>query len=91
MKTKRVLVNDIMQRGYEYELTQATGRNFHPEFQPELPPKEMLELGVFGGKYVTDCRDEFPSDWFENAHLCSERHEPSLNFFGVNASQPLAE
>ena len=50
----------------------------------------MLELGVFGGKYMTDCRDEFPASWFAHAKLSPERHDPSLNFFGVNASQPLA-
>jgi hypothetical protein len=50
----------------------------------------MLRLGVFGGRYMTDCGDEFPDDWFENARLCPDRHEAGLNFFGVNASQPLA-
>lgn len=83
-------VNDKMQQNYAYVLTEPLGRNFHSDFQPELTPKEMLELGVFGGKYMTDCREEFPKDWFANARLCSERHEPKLNFFGVNASQPLS-
>jgi hypothetical protein len=80
-----------MQSGYHYVLSEPAGRNFHPEFQPELTPKEMLALGVFGGKYMTDCKPEFPADWFENARLCSERHDPALNCFGVNASQPLSE
>ena len=40
---------------------------------------------------MTDCRDEFPAKWFEDARLCSERHDVKLNFFGVNASQPLGE
>jgi hypothetical protein len=50
----------------------------------------MLELGVFGGKYMTDCQGEFPKSWFAEARLSSERHEPKLNFFGVNASLPLS-
>jgi len=66
------------------------GQNFHPDFLPELTPKEMLDLGVFGGKYMTDCGAEFPEDWLANAKLCRERHEPAMNLFGVNASQPLA-
>jgi hypothetical protein len=86
----RVLVNDLMQRGYEYTPTAPAGRRFHPDFRPELTPREMLTLGVFGGKYLTDCRAEFPASWFANAKLCHERHDPALNFFGVNASQPLA-
>ena len=79
-----------MQRDYAYQLTEPVGRNFHADFRPELTPKEMLALGVFGGKYMTDCRDEYPEDWFEKARLCPERHDPARNQFGVNASQPLA-
>jgi hypothetical protein len=79
-----------MQQGYTYELIEPMGENFDPRFKPELTPKEMLALGVFGGKYMTDCRDEFPRDWFTEAKLCPERHDPELNFFKVNASQPLS-
>jgi hypothetical protein len=79
-----------MQRGYRYVLTEPPGRNFDREFTPELTPRQMLELGVFGGRYMTDCRREFPAAWFKKAKLCPERHDPALNCFGVNASQPLA-
>jgi len=80
-----------MQRGYAYELTQPPGRNFDPDFKPELTPREMLELGVFGGKYMTDCRREFPASWFRKAKLSPDGSDPKLNFFGVAASQPLSE
>ena len=80
-----------MQMGYVYFLTEQAGKNFHSEFRPQLSPKQMLELGVFGGKYMSDCTSEFPVDWFEKAQLCSEIHDPALNYFGVNASQTLAE
>lgn len=89
-KYPRIAVNDRMQKGYVYFLTEPVGQNFHPDFRPELTPKQMLELGVFGGKYMTDCTAEYPAEWFENAKLCSERHDPALNCFGVNASQPLS-
>ncbi len=90
MRKRSVEVNDLMQTGYVYFLTEPKGQNFHTDFLPELTPKNMLELGVFGGKYLTDCTAEFPQDWFRNAKLCSEWHDPKLNFFGVNASQPLS-
>ena len=90
MKKALIIVNDKMQNNYRYELTEPAGKNFDTEFKPELTPKEMLELGVFGGKYMTDCRKEFPRSWFEGAKLCSEKHDPKLNFFGINASQPLS-
>ncbi len=79
-----------MQKNYTYFLTEAEGKNLHPDFKPELTPKEMLELGVFGGKYMTDCRNEFPKSWYKKAKLCHEFHDPELNFFGVNASKPLS-
>jgi hypothetical protein len=88
--TRIVVVHDRMQRGYRYTCTAGVGRQFDPTFTPDLTPKEMLELGVFGGKYLTDCRDEFPTSWFTRAKLCHEKHDPTLNYFGVNASQPLS-
>jgi hypothetical protein len=90
MGKKRIVVNDLMQLGYSYRLTAPVGKKFDPDFKPDLTPKEMLELGVFGGKYMTDCRKEFPKTWFKKAKLCHEFHDPKLNFFGINASQPLS-
>lgn len=90
MKTRKVTIDDTMQHDYAYIITEPVGKNFDPDFKPELTPKEMLELGVFGGKYMTDCKNEFPSTWFSKAKLCSSKHEPRLNYFGVNASQPLS-
>lgn len=88
MKTK-IIIHDKMQKGYYY-LTEPMGENFHPEFTPELTPKEMLALGVFGGKYMTDCKEEFPSDWFTNAKLSPQGKNISMNYFGVDASLPLS-
>ncbi len=90
MNKRIVVVNDKMQRNYRYVLTALIGRNFDPEFTPELTPKEMLRLGVFGGKYLTDTRNEFPKSWFAGAKLSPRRRDPSLNLFGVDASQPLS-
>jgi hypothetical protein len=91
VKPRRVVVNDRMQQGYVYLRTEPPGERFHPEFRPQLTPAELLKVGVFGGKYMTDCRAEFPAQWFEGAKLCADRRDPQLNFFRVNASQPLSE
>jgi hypothetical protein len=90
MRRKRIVVHDRMQQGYVYYLTAPVGRQFAPGFVPELTPRQMLQLGVFGGKYMTDCRGEFPASWFTHAKLCATRHDPRLNYFGVNASLPLS-
>lgn len=90
MRPRRIEVNDLMQQGYVYLLTVPTGRRFHPGFRPQLTPRQMLRLGVFGGKYMTDCVEEYPAEWFEGAKLCHQRHDPALNCFGINASQPLS-
>ena len=90
MRPRTVAVNDRMQQGYVYALTAPEGRDFDPAFRPELTPPEMLRLGVFGGKYMTDCRGEFPAGWFMGAKLSPGGRDPALNFFGVDASQPLS-
>ncbi len=83
------MVKDTMQAEYAYTLSEPIGRNFHPDFKPHLTPKEMLELGVFGGKYMTDCQKEFPKSWFTRAKLSSNQSDASLNYFHVHASQSL--
>jgi hypothetical protein len=89
MKTT-ITVNDRMQVNYTYVRVEPPGEGFHPDFAPELTPQEMLALGVFGGKYMTDCRDEFPAAWFANAKLSPGAPDPQLNYFKVAASQPLS-
>ena len=85
-----VIVNDRMQQDYRYQLTAPAGRAFDPEFRPELTPRKMLELGVFCGKYLTDCRAEFPAAWFSKAKLSPASRDCSLNYYAVDASQPLS-
>lgn len=82
-----------MQKGYKYELTQPVGKNFAKNFKPELTPKQMLALGVFGGVYMRDCTKEFPRDWFVRAKFAPpniKKHLAELNYFKINASQPLS-
>jgi hypothetical protein len=87
---RTIVVNDKMQKRYRYALTAPVGRNFDPQFQPDLTPAQMLRLGVFCGKYLTDCRNELPASWFKGAKLSPRGRDCSLNFFGVDASQPLS-
>jgi hypothetical protein len=79
-----------MQKGYAYECVESMGENFDKEFKPDLTPKEMLAMGVFGGKYMTDCQEEFPKDWFTEAKLSLEKKNIELNYFKIDASQPLS-
>jgi hypothetical protein len=90
VKPKKIVANDKMQRGYSYFRTEPAGRNFDEGFEPQLTPAELLAMGVFGGKYMTDCRGEFPANWFKKAKLVEGPRDNSLNYFGVSASQPLS-
>jgi len=87
---KRIVVNDLMQSGYAYTLSEPCGKNFHPDFRPDLTPEEMLNFGFFVGRYITDCQNEFPAAWFRNANLCPDKADPNVNCFGASASQPLS-
>jgi hypothetical protein len=84
-----VVVNDRMQRNYWYEIVALPGEGFAPEFRPNFSPREMLERGVFEGKYCNDCTDEFPQNWFRNARV-SQTSDPDLNYFGIKSRQPLS-
>tara|TARA_B100000214_G_C23871824_1_gene582992 strand:- start:527 stop:1027 length:501 start_codon:yes stop_codon:yes gene_type:complete len=85
----RVYVNDKMQQNYSYTLSEKIGNNFNIDFKPELTPYEMLNLGIFGGKYMTDCIDEFPKEWFDHANISSIKNY-DLNYFKIKASMPLS-
>lgn len=87
---KRVRVNNPRQTNYSYTLTEPVGKNFHPDFKPELTPKQMLELGVFCGKYFDGAPKEFPKSWFTKAKVTEGEGDCSLNYFGVKASQSLS-
>jgi hypothetical protein len=84
-----ISVNDRMQKDYAYRLDAEMGADFDPRFTPALTPKQMLKLGAFEGKYINDCRDEFPTDWFAEAKL-SDRPDPSVNCFAIKSRQPLS-
>ena len=86
---KTITVNDRMQTGYTYALVAREGADFGVGFNPHHSPREMLEMGVFEGKYCNDCRDEFPDSWFQNAKI-SENPDVNQNYFGIKSRQPLS-
>ena len=56
--------------------------DFYKLFKPELTPKQMLELGVFGGSYFGKNIKEFPKSWFKKAKI-SKNFDINLNRFKV--------
>jgi hypothetical protein len=85
---QRIDVSDKMQTNYSYELTAPTGESFAPDFRPHFTPEEMLKIGVFEGKYLSDCTNEFPESWFTDAKI-SDQPDVSLNYFAIKSRQPL--
>jgi hypothetical protein len=90
MTSRVVTVDEAYQTGYSYTCTEPISQNFDPEFTPDLTPKQMLHMGIFGGNYFNLIPSEFPKDWFDGVQLATD-HKPhkDWNHFGVNASQPL--
>jgi hypothetical protein len=84
-----IVAHDLMQASYSYKLQAPMGCDFPSEFEPYFTPKEMLDLGVFEGKYCNDCQSELPKDWFANAKI-NNISNPSLNYFGIKSRQPLS-
>jgi hypothetical protein len=90
---KMIRVSNTMQKGYTYELVEPIGKNFAPDFRPDLSPKQLLALGIFGGVYMRDCTREYPTEWFTRAKFAQNgirTHVAELNYFKINASQSLS-
>ena len=58
--------------------------NFYKTFKPQLTPKKMLELGVFGGSYFGFNIKEYPKSWFINSKI-SKNFDVNLNRFKVKS------
>lgn len=91
---KVISVNDRMQNCYSYILSSKFGHlaeDFHQfEFFPQLSPLEMLNYGVFEGKYLNDCLNEFPDEWFiESEKKRSNYSNVSLNYFKIKSRMSL--
>lgn len=90
---KEISVFDHMQEGYTYTLTAKIGEDFDSSFKPQLTPSEMLSFGVFEGKYINDCVQEFPREWYENAlekGTLSLFADERTNYFKVKSRQSLS-
>lgn len=78
---------------YEYTLSAPYGKVHDNKFNPYFSPMEMLELGVFEGKYINDCFDEFPEEWYTNAKISKLGSgglaDPKYNYFGIKSRQSL--
>lgn len=88
-----VRVYDKMERGVSYKLECEPNRDFDEGFKPALSPQQMLEAGVFEGRYLNDCVLEFPREWYEAAlakkKLSVGRPNKALNRFKIKSRQSL--
>lgn len=88
-----IIVNDKMQHGYRYKLVKPIGEeadDFHQNgFNPDLTPPQMLKMGIFEGKYLNDCEEEFPKEWFEYKRHRDRIADPELNYLKVKSRQSL--
>lgn len=89
-KGSEIRVSDKMQKNYRYRLDCAAGKDFAPDFKPQLTPAQMLARGVFEGHYLTDCLCEFPPAWFKKAKLSPDGPDVSLNQFKTKSRLPLS-
>lgn len=102
-----IKVNDKMQKT-SYKLTYKCGTNIknggltesgkkirYDIFEPYYTPQQMLSMGVFEGKYMNDCFDEFPREWLSAAKkknkLSPANPDISKNYFKIKSRLSLQE
>lgn len=108
-KSGRIIkVNDKMQKKYTYVLTYNAGTNIrnggldkdgnkirYDDFYPYYTPQQMLVMGVFEGKYLNDCENELPAEWYAASRkrnkLSPEKADPSKNYFKIKSRLSLSE
>jgi hypothetical protein len=100
---KTIHVCNRMQNKYSYTLTfkagtklkhggYNNGKKISYDFNPKYTPGQMLQMGVFEGKYCNDQIFEFPKEWYSNMTKFSpESPNPKINYFGVKSRQSLQE
>jgi hypothetical protein len=83
-----VHVDNKMQTGYSYVLSEPQGA-MPRNFQPAFTPGQMLRLGVFEGKYLRDCADEYPREMFRGARFADAGPDPTgCNAFKAKSRNP---
>ena len=58
--------------------------DYYKIFKPQLTPKKMLELGVFGGAYFGLKIKEYPKFWFTKTKI-NKNFDVNLNRFKVQS------
>lgn len=86
-------VSNKMVKNYSYTLSESPGKNL--AFQPYSDPGEILCAGAFEGRYLNDCIEEFPAEWFIKAialgKLSPQGADLRLNAFQIHSRLPLSE
>jgi len=86
---QRVRSYDPLQPNYAYRIDPEA--NYHPDFQPDLSPAQVLMLGAFGCGYFERHR-RFTKEFPHLPDVCSNSHpDPEHNYFNVQASMSRRE
>jgi len=108
-KGAEVIVDNKMQSGYSYILSFDAGKSLknggmhagakisYPDFKPKYSPQQMLQMGVFEGKYCNDQISEFPREWYlKDGELNEYKFSPDkpdveCNYFKIKSRLSLQE
>lgn len=82
-----VMYNNAMASGCYTRIMAPGDMADHPNFKPFYAPEQMLAMGVFEGKYLNSCADEYPVSWFKHA-IFSDVPDEKVNHFKLKSRLP---
>lgn len=76
---------------YRFPITAKYGDVYSESFNPVYTPRQMLNNGVFEGRYLNSLYACFPHEWWQDANISIYNPDVNCNYFKVKSRNSLQD